>query len=69
MTTGLSLFNTTVGNCGIAWNAVGIIGVQLPETQGLHQTRSRLVKLFPESTEQTPATYFLVKPLHTAKLL
>jgi methylated-DNA-[protein]-cysteine S-methyltransferase len=56
MTTGFSLFDTAIGHCGIAWSIDGIRGVQLPEMQGLQQTRTRLANLFPQATEQTPPT-------------
>ena len=28
---GLALFETPLGTCGVAWNARGITGLQLPE--------------------------------------
>jgi methylated-DNA-[protein]-cysteine S-methyltransferase len=32
MTTGVALFETAVGDCGIAWNDAGVCGMQLPES-------------------------------------
>jgi len=31
VTLGYTLFDTPLGRCGIAWNARGIAGLQLPE--------------------------------------
>jgi methylated-DNA-[protein]-cysteine S-methyltransferase len=54
MTTGFSIFSTPIGHCGIAWNVHGIMRVQLPDTDGIAQTRARLVKLIPQVTEKLP---------------
>jgi methylated-DNA-[protein]-cysteine S-methyltransferase len=48
-----ALFDTAVGRCGIAWNARGIVGVQLPERQE-SATRARLTRRFPDASETTP---------------
>lgn len=32
MTTGMALFNTSIGRCGIAWGEHGVLAVQLPES-------------------------------------
>jgi hypothetical protein len=37
---GFALFDTALGHCGIAWSASGIVAVQLPEIEGLDQTRA-----------------------------
>lgn len=51
--TGFTLFDTAIGRCGIAWNARGVVGVQLPE--GSEQdTRSRLRRRFAEAREAPP---------------
>jgi methylated-DNA-[protein]-cysteine S-methyltransferase len=47
---GLALFETAIGTCGIAWSERGIIGVQLPEADRL-ATRSRLGQRFPHVSE------------------
>lgn len=41
--TGHALFDTTIGACGIAWGAGGIVGVQLPEADAAG-TRARLLR-------------------------
>lgn len=41
MTTGLALFDTEIGRCGVAWGDRGLLGVQLPETTDA-RTLSRL---------------------------
>lgn len=53
MATGLLLFPTTIGTCGIAWGDAGLLGVQLPEAQPA-QTRARLARRFPGEVEQEP---------------
>lgn len=50
---GLSLFDTAIGPCGIAWGSRGITGVLLPETdQGA--TLARLRRRFPASRLTMP---------------
>jgi methylated-DNA-[protein]-cysteine S-methyltransferase len=51
--TGLALFDTAIGWCGIAWNGRGIVGVQLPEGSP-GETRARLRRRFPDTREGTP---------------
>jgi methylated-DNA-[protein]-cysteine S-methyltransferase len=51
-----ALFDTPVGRCGIAWNARGIVGVQLPEGRA-SATRARLIRRFPGASETTPPSY------------
>lgn len=46
-------FETAIGVCGVAWNARGLIGVQLPEG-GAAATRARLQKRFPDAVESEP---------------
>ena len=48
-----ALFETAVGCCGIAWNARGIAGVQLPERRD-SATRARLRRRYPDAREATP---------------
>src|SRR5437762_644036 len=50
---GFTLFDTTIGRCGIAWGDRGIVGVQLPEA-GERATRARLLARFPNTPEATP---------------
>lgn len=49
---GLALFETAIGTCGIAWNERGVIGVQLPEDDQ-PTTRARLRRRFPEVSDGT----------------
>ena len=44
--TGFALFDTAIGRCGIAWNAAGIVGLQLPEPSDAAAMR-RLRQRFP----------------------
>ncbi len=48
-----SLFDTTIGRCGIAWCGSGVIGVQLPEARE-SATRARLLRRFPGAREASP---------------
>lgn len=43
MTTGLALFDTAIGRCGVAWGEAGLRGVQLPEADDA-RTRARLAQ-------------------------
>src|SRR3954454_8974686 len=48
------LFDTAIGECGLAWNARGLVGVQLPE-KDRGQTELRLaVKCHSTSTDDAP---------------
>ena len=48
-----ALFETGIGQCGVAWGARGIVGVQLPEPrEGV--TRVRLVRRFRACAEAAP---------------
>jgi methylated-DNA-[protein]-cysteine S-methyltransferase len=53
MTDGFTLFDTTLGRCGIAWSGRGVIGVQLPEGSEI-ATRARLRRRFPAAREAPP---------------
>jgi methylated-DNA-[protein]-cysteine S-methyltransferase len=46
---GVTLFDTPLGRCGIAWGLRGIVGVQLPEPAGAE--RARLLQRFPNAVE------------------
>lgn len=48
-----TLFETSIGLCGLAWNERGVIGFQLPEDD-VSRTRSRIAKRFPGIVEVTP---------------
>src|SRR3954466_9371463 len=47
---GYCIFDTGIGRCGIAWGALGVIGVQLPEAREI-DTRRRLFQLYPDARE------------------
>lgn len=51
-----ALFDTALGRCGIAWSAVGVTGVQLPE-QHESATRARLQRRYPDAREASPPTH------------
>ena len=44
---GLALFDSAIGVCGLAWGANGLLGVQLPEGDAA-LTQARLSRRFPE---------------------
>ena len=48
-----TLFETSIGPCGLAWNERGIVGFQLPEDDA-SRTRARLARRFPGMIEATP---------------
>ncbi len=50
---GFTLFDTSIGRCGIAWSERGIVGVQLPESRE-PDTRARLLRHHPGATEASP---------------
>jgi methylated-DNA-[protein]-cysteine S-methyltransferase len=50
---GYSIFDTSIGRCGIAWGDYGILGVQLPEAREI-ETRRRLFQLYPDAREMRP---------------
>jgi methylated-DNA-[protein]-cysteine S-methyltransferase len=47
---GIAVFGTSIGPCGIAWGDRGVLGVQLPEADA-EATRRRLRHRFPDATE------------------
>jgi methylated-DNA-[protein]-cysteine S-methyltransferase len=51
---GFALFGTPLGWCGVAWNACGIVAVQLPEASEA-KTRARLLRYCPEAREMPPS--------------
>jgi methylated-DNA-[protein]-cysteine S-methyltransferase len=46
----VTLFETPIGRCGLAWGPHGIVGVQLPEPAGAE--RARLLRRFPDAIEE-----------------
>jgi hypothetical protein len=48
-----AIFNSPIGTCGIAWNAKGIAGFQLPSATA-DATRSRLQQRWTEAVESVP---------------
>src|SRR5207237_171805 len=50
---GYSVFDTTVGRCGIAWGHAGVIGVHLPEAREI-ETRRRMLRQHPDARELRP---------------
>jgi len=50
---GFALFDTAIGQCGVAWNDRGLVGVQLPEA-GEAETRERMFQRFPAAAELSP---------------
>jgi methylated-DNA-[protein]-cysteine S-methyltransferase len=53
MASGVALFETAIGPCGIAWGAREIVGVQLPEASVV-ATRARLRRRYSDLSEQDP---------------
>jgi methylated-DNA-[protein]-cysteine S-methyltransferase len=52
--TAFTLFETSIGWCGMAWSELGIVGLQLPEAND-EITRSRMRRQYPEAVEQSPS--------------
>jgi methylated-DNA-[protein]-cysteine S-methyltransferase len=50
---GYTLFETTIGCCGLAWDRQGIVGLELPRAEA-SQTRARLRRRFPRLPETPP---------------
>lgn len=48
------LFNTPLGSCAIAWNKLGVAGVNLPETNDT-ALRARMLTRFPHASEAKPS--------------
>ncbi|MFC4004370.1 methylated-DNA--[protein]-cysteine S-methyltransferase [Prauserella oleivorans] len=53
MAQGFTLFDTAIGQCGIAWDGRTVIGSQLPEGSA-ERTRARLERRFPGAVEHDP---------------
>jgi methylated-DNA-[protein]-cysteine S-methyltransferase len=52
---GFALFETAIGNCGVAWGPGGLVGVWLPESDP-GRTRARLLRRYPGAVESQPPT-------------
>jgi methylated-DNA-[protein]-cysteine S-methyltransferase len=52
---GYTIFDTSVGRCGIAWGDNGIVGVQLPESREI-ETRRRMLRQYPDARERRPSS-------------
>src|SRR6266478_4882713 len=50
---GYTIFDTSVGRCGIAWGHAGIVGVHLPEAREI-ETRGRMLRQYPDAREMRP---------------
>jgi methylated-DNA-[protein]-cysteine S-methyltransferase len=50
---GFAVFDTPIGTCGVAWNARGITGLQLPAANAA-ATRARLRRRWPAAVESAP---------------
>lgn len=48
-----ALFETTIGCCGVVWNARGLRGVQIPEANEA-ETRQRVLARFPAARQAPP---------------
>ena len=53
MSEGFALFDTAIGTCGVAWNARGLTGVQLPQSEG-GDPRTRMARRHPQAVEADP---------------
>lgn len=53
MSEGFALFDTAIGTCGVAWNARGLTGVQLPQSEG-GDPRVRMARRHPHALEADP---------------
>jgi methylated-DNA-[protein]-cysteine S-methyltransferase len=49
-----ALFDTPVGRCAVIWNALGLCGLLLPESDE-PATRARLRRRFPDAQERPPS--------------
>src|SRR6267154_2556924 len=50
---GYSIFDSTVGRCGIAWGGSGILGVQLAEAREI-ETRRRMLRQYHDARDLAP---------------
>jgi len=50
---GMTIFETAIGGCGIAWGAQGVVAVQLPQGDA-DKTRARLKRRCPDANDRPP---------------
>ncbi len=50
LATGLTVFETAIGACGLAWSERGLTGAQLPEADAA-RTNARLARRFPDAVD------------------
>ena len=55
---GFTLFDTSIGRCGIVWGERGILGLQLPEGDDARALK-RLGRRFPDASETIPPAEIL----------
>ena len=53
ITRGFAMFDTAIGQCGIAWSDTGVTGFQLPERNEA-ATRRRIAARFPDAIDAVP---------------
>ena len=63
-----AMFDTSLGRCGIAWSARGVLAVQLPETSD-QATRARLTRARPEASEADPPPHIAAAIANIVALL
>lgn len=51
--TGLTVFDTAIGHCGLAWGGAGIVGVELPQGDAA-RTLARMARRYPAASEAEP---------------
>jgi methylated-DNA-[protein]-cysteine S-methyltransferase len=51
---GYTIFDSTIGRCGIIWGASGIVAVQLPEAREI-ETRRRMLRQYADARELRPS--------------
>lgn len=49
---GYALFDTPIGRCAIAWSAIGVVALQLPEADD-EATRERLLRNLPDRASES----------------
>jgi len=52
-TVAFAVFATAIGDCALAWNDVGVLGIWLPEASAA-RLRARVVKRFTQAVETAP---------------
>ena len=54
--TGMALFETAIGRCGIAWGGDGLVAISLPHSRD-ERTREQLRRRAPGADERTPPAF------------